>query len=456
MIGQKQAEHLLGNCATLAETRPEPCNRAALLDCKSHHSERLRAGHPPEPALALEASLAAPQILRCDHRTFLNFASVAAHGMVESEASVRALARRLPKAQLHLHLDGSLPESFFSSHSPSLSIPLPCPSSSLRAHLLSQKAAAFLKNGNSQPKGGNWDVFTFCNRFLQTAPLLTEAAETVVFHLVAGCNCRVVEIRFCPALHTQQGLSQDDAVRAVVSGFTTAVARAQRRVRGGVLLCALRSYPTSHVAETAALAERWMGRGVVGLDLAGDEASYLLAIHERPLREVAVAVPLTLHAGEWGAHGRGNLKLAVDIGARRVGHALALRGDDGMLKMVRERGVYVEACVTANCSGGNKVPADRFHLHPVKEMVEKGVKVAGFNCDNLLLSGTVKNRPDPTEEIVRARLGCGLAWMQIRQVLISGASASFDDMGSAEERDDFVKEFAAEVDAVLVDVVEMA
>lgn len=369
----------------------------------------------------------------------------------EFQERVIQIASRLPKVQLHLHLDGSLTLAFLQFRAKARNLPLPSPPQTLRAHLLSQKAALLKQHNYVQSPRANWPAFTLLNTYLQTAEELQHATSSLLYDLITCHNVRVLELRFCPTLHTRESLTELAAVRVVTTSYRIAISRSSRKIRGGILLVALRSYPPAHIEEMARLASSFKGAGVVGLDLAGDEASYPLDIHADALREAARHIPVTIHAGERGPRQKENLRLAVEIGARRVGHAIVLRDDDQDLlgALLREKNIAVELCITGNCTGGGKIPEDRFDLHPVKRMLKREITVAGFNCDNLLLSGTPRNTPGPAEEIVRARVGCGLSWRQIRKVLVDGARASFDPMGSPAEVELFLREFAAEVDEVL-------
>lgn len=289
------------------------------------------------------------------------------------------------------------------------------------------------------------------NTYLQTAEELTLATSTLLHHQITHHNTRVIEIRFCPTLHTRESLTDRAATHAVSTAYLSTVTGLPRKVRGGIILVALRSHPPFHIARIAELTKLFLNNGVIGMDLAGDESTYPLSIHAPMLRAAAKELPLTIHAGETGPLRAENVRLAVEIGARRIGHAIVLADDasDDLGALLRENDVCVEVCLTANCTGGGKVAAERFDLHPLRDMVRRGVRVAGLSCDNLLLSGTESCVPDPAEEIVRAKLGCGLSWAEIRCVLINGAAASFDGMGSAEEVKAFLTEFTAEVDHVL-------
>ena len=65
---------------------------------------------------------------------------------------------------------------------------------------------------------GNWPVFDFCNQFLQTREELTEATLDLLIRL-ADDGVIYAEVRFCPELHTLEGLTREQAVEAVTAGF---------------------------------------------------------------------------------------------------------------------------------------------------------------------------------------------------------------------------------------------
>ncbi|CAN8064045.1 unnamed protein product [Agarophyton chilense] len=367
---------------------------------------------------------------------------------------VRQVASKLPKVQLHLHLDGSISESFIEQRAAARAVQLPCEAAQLRNFLVASKMHDVANGAFVQRANSNWSQFDFCNQFLQTTDELTVATRQLVVALVDR-NVWVAEIRFCPLLHMEEGLSADDAVAAVVNGFGQARADAASRLphglKGGVILCALRSHDDDKVREVCQLAEKWLHRGVIGLDVAGDERSYPLRLLEKQLHAARCSgVPLTIHAGECTFNGADeNIRLALEIGAERIGHGLALdNSSDDLCQAMRS--AFLETCVTANCSGGYKIEADRFDLHPIGRLLKRGVKVAAFNCDNMLLSGTVNNRAHVDEEIVRARVHCKLGWQQIAQVLINGAHASFDDsIRSNKEHNEFLLNFEQAVHLII-------
>ena len=106
----------------------------------------------------------------------------------------------------------------------------------------------------------------------------------------------------------------------------------------------------------AELAAAWLGKGVVGFDIAGDEGAFALDIHESGIKEALRRnVPMTLHAGEWPENTVKNINLAVDLGADRIGHGVTLCQDAKLMDLVATKGITVECCLTSNV--GWKVPS---------------------------------------------------------------------------------------------------
>ena len=94
-------------------------------------------------------------------------------------------------------------------------------------------------------------MFDFCNQFLQTRDELTSATADLLGRL-ADSNVWYAEVRFCPSLHTLEGMTEDQAVQAVIDGV-----RAKSEViAAGVILCALRSKGAEHGVAVARLAKK--------------------------------------------------------------------------------------------------------------------------------------------------------------------------------------------------------
>jgi adenosine deaminase len=215
---------------------------------------------------------------------------------------------------------------------------------------------------------------------------------------------QVIEIRFCPALHTAEGLTAQRAVGAACRGFARGceeLGGVGNPVIGGIILCALRNLDEAHGVEMAELAAANLGRGVIGWDLAAEEGPHPMAKHDAGLRRaVELGVPCTAHAGEWGSGQKTatnpylytkaghvdsvpNILFAVDGGCARLGHAITLPLDTSLLRRVADAAVTIECCLSSN---RKRIGGILTH-HPIREMLEAGCACT-LNTDNRFLTNT--------------------------------------------------------------------
>ena len=188
-------------------------------------------------------------------------------------------------------------------------------------------------------------------------------------------------------------------------------------------------------------------RGVVGVDVAGDEGSWPLRRHLPMLvRAEELGVPMTLHAGEW-PHPRftsilENLELALECGARRIGHGVALAHPEAAALRARAAasGTLVEVCMTSNVGSGR---VGSFAEHPVRTLLDAGVRCA-LSSDNLLLSGDAHLVAGATLELARFVDLVGCSEAEVKEVLLAGARASFCPGAAA-----VAVEMEADIDRVL-------
>ena len=205
------------------------------------------------------------------------------------------------------------------------------------------------------------------------AAALSLAAERFVARQaaqrVAYTEVRYDPIRFAVSHYANTSIGADAAVAAVTAGLARGVARANAdgaesraraapppRVRVYSLLCAMRGQPAAACARVAALAARARSAapgGVVGLDLAGDEATYGNDEYVACVRDAKLVLGLntTVHAGE--AVRPDDVRSAVEeMRVDRVGHAYAAAGNASLVALLRRSGVHVEACPPGAASKG--------------------------------------------------------------------------------------------------------
>ena len=315
----------------------------------------------------------------------------------------------LPKAELHVHLDGSLRPGTLLELASERRVRLPAadPDGLERAMLVSD--AASLRE--------YLEPFRLTLAVMQDA----EAIERIAFELAgdhATEGVRYVEVRFCPGLCTQGGLTSAQVLDAALAGL----ARAERAlgIRTSVIVCGLRSLPAASSLEMAELAASYVGRGVCAFDLAGAEAGYPVADHVDALRTAAAAgLPITIHAGE--GFGPRSIRQALELGrAARIGHGTRLGEDPELLRYVREAGVVLEICLTSNVQ--TRV-ATSYETHPLRAFFDAGLRVA-LCTDNRLMSGVTLTR-----EYEHARDALGFTWEELVAVARTGFASAFAPEG---------------------------
>jgi adenosine deaminase len=321
--------------------------------------------------------------------------------------ATRRLVAALPKAELHLHLDGSLrvdtalelartrrleaPRDW-AGMSAALIAPMPCSS---QAELLR--------------------AFDLPIALMQDAEALYRITADLV-ETKAADHVRYMEIRWGPRLHVAGGLSLADGIAAVCAGAREAAARTGAVVR---LICtALRSHdPAGNVvlAETAA---RFLDQGLTGWDLAGPEEAFPDPLDHARAFEAARAggLRITIHAGEWG--GAGQVRRALAVEPERIAHGPGTIDDPDLCAELRSRGVTLDLCPTSNWQAGI-VPS--VAAHPLARLHRAGVPVT-LNTDDTTVSDITL-----TEEYVNAIEQIGLTLPELWAIDRRALDVAFAD-----------------------------
>jgi adenosine deaminase len=272
-----------------------------------------------------------------------------------------AYFQAMPKAELHLHLDGSVRTQTVLELAMQGGVPLPTQDP--------EKLKDFLQaTDNTASLVEYIAYFELPIAVLQTVPALERATYELCADLKKD-NVRYAEIRYGPWLHVQQGLSLTDVVRAVLSGWNAG--RRAFGLEGGIIVTALRDMPPAQNVSLAQVAGRFVSDGVVGFDLAGDEAGHPPILHEDAFRVArSLGLNITIHAGE--AAGPESIRQAISMGARRLGHGVRAQEDSEVVSMIRENGIQLDTAPTSNAQ---TKAVRRFEEHPVKRFQEQGIKV---------------------------------------------------------------------------------
>jgi len=276
-------------------------------------------------------------------------------------AELRRLVEAMPKAELHLHLDGSLRIDTALELARSRGVDAPTDRAGMAAALIAPMPCV--------DQAELLRAFDLPIALMQDA----EALERITAELVetkAAEGVRYVEIRWGPRLHVARGLALADGIAAVVAGARDAGRRTGTVVR---LICtALRSHDPAGNVTLAETAARFRDNGLTGFDLAGPEAAFPdpLTHGEAFAAARAGGLRITVHAGEWG--GAAQVRRALDISPERIAHGPGAIDDPALCEDLIARGVTLDLCPTSNWQAGI-VPS--LAEHPLARLHRLGVPV---------------------------------------------------------------------------------
>ncbi len=380
---------------------------------------------------------------------------------------------RIPKADLHVHLDGSLRLGTLIELAREQGVKLP----------------AYTEKGLCQKvfKKKYASLAEYLNGFAYTDAVMQdrESVERIAYELGQDAiaeNVRYMEVRFAPQLHANGLLSVEESIRAVVRGLQ----RAQREhnssvlVRSGrdlefhfgVIACAMRNFnramspyyaalmaTLSHLskAEVVGIASLELAKvivqlvqeeklPVVGFDLAGEEAGYPAVDHAAAYEYVhRHFIRKTLHAGE--SYGPESIFQAItECHANRIGHGTYLFSAEHIKdRKVTDKPGYVEAlanylasarigievCLTSNLQTLPEIKSIK--NHPVREMIQRGLPVT-ICTDNRLVSHTTV-----THEMELLVKQVDLTPKQLKNLVIAGFKSGFFP-GDYREKNRFIRQ----------------
>jgi adenosine deaminase len=277
---------------------------------------------------------------------------------------------QMPKIDIHCHLDGSLDLE-------------------TTRKLLSERGEEYdlpTLTDRMQVSDDCKDLTEYLERFdlpnhcLQDAAGIEESSYALARN-TANENVKYLEVRFAPALSATKGMSFRDIIEAVEKGLSRA--RSEFDIKTGIILCAMRGFDEEQNREVFHIGREMLGSGVVAVDIAGAEALYPMALY-KDLFEYAkkLELPYTIHAGETG--NVDNIKGAVELGTRRLGHGIAMASDPETIKLCASKGIGAELCPTSNI---HTKAYPGYGDCPIMKFMEYGVPVS-LNTDNRTVSHT--------------------------------------------------------------------
>ena len=329
--------------------------------------------------------------------------------MTEAHLSpaVELLIEDMPKAELHLHLDGSMRVDTALELARSRGIDAPRTPEAMAAALIAPMPCV--------DQAELLRAFDLPISLMQDA----EALDRVTAELVetkAAEKVRYLEIRWGPLLHMARGLPLADGIAAVCRGARRGAAMTGVEVR---LICtAIRSHDPPTNVELAETAIRFRDQGLTGWDLAGPEAAFPNPIVHGRAYEAARAggLRITIHAAEWG--GAAQVRRALKLDPERIAHGAAAIDDPALCDELIARGITLDLCPTSNVQAGIVASlAD----HPLARLRRAGVRVT-LSTDDTTVSDI-----SLTEEFFRAVAQIGLTLPELWAINRGALDVAFAD-----------------------------
>jgi adenosine deaminase len=343
-------------------------------------------------------------------------------GLGDARASLTdAALRRLPKAELHVHLDGSLRPATVEELARELGlVAADAPPGAAMARVRVTRRA-----GLAEALRG----FEVLLPLLQRKEHLARVTRELVEDLAAD-GVVYAELRLCPRLCTAEGLTVDEVLATVGEAATSAEADTGTRV--ALLACLMGGVDPDWNRPVVAAAVRRMDVGVVGVDLAGPvegRSPAWVDAHEAMFRQArASGLCVTIHAGE--AEPPAAIRTALDrYLADRVGHATSLAEDPDLLAEVVERRVVLETCPRSNYWTHTERELPGLADHPVGRLLEAGAW-ACVNTDDRALFGN-----DLSSELAVVAEAQRLDDRQVAGLVANGFAGAFHPGRASAARD---------------------
>lgn len=278
--------------------------------------------------------------------------------------------RRIPKVELHRHLECSLRLSTLKELAPQVGIQIPADERELKKQLLATEPMT--------------DLEAVLKKFLATQAVLhsEEILTRITYEAIEDAfneGVRILELRYAPTFVRQghESMSYQHIHDAIVKGVRMAK---HLPIAVGLIAIIQRILPAESGREIVDFAIDNKDT-FIALDLADNEVGFEplpFAPHFEKARKAGLHV--TVHSGEADVPGAAEyVRAAIEhLGAERIGHGLQIHKSPEVMAFVKARGIPLELCPTSNWLT-NAVPSTK--AHPFRKLMEYGVPVT-INSDD--------------------------------------------------------------------------
>lgn len=289
----------------------------------------------------------------------------------------KKVLRDMPKCNLHTHLEGSVhPETFL----------LLADRQKIKLPFLKNQILDYL-----QVSGDEKTLVDYLNKIMINYQVLKDyhALKMVAYEAAEDAHkdgVIYIELRAGPLTHSHDDLPIEACIEAMLEGLEEA--QSKFGIITGLILSGLRNHETNKNIKLAKIAKIYQDKGVVGFDLAGDEAGYSAELHQEAFTIIRDSdLGITVHAGE--AAGYENVQYAINnINASRIGHGVKSIKSKSTMELLKKKKVLLEICPTSNIHTGT---VDSIESHPVKEFFDFGIEISIGDDDPITSRTRVSN-----------------------------------------------------------------
>ena len=307
----------------------------------------------------------------------------------------------IPKAELHVHLEGTT--------SPGL------------VRRLGKRNGIALPSDMFHGDGTfHWRDFIHFLEVYDTASSVIRTPEDyrdVTYEYLASCAAEgavYVEVMSSPDHAAEAGMTYLEHLEGITAGITDA--KRDHGIEGRLIVTCVRHFGVERAMAVARQVVANPSDITVGFGMGGDEAAWPPAQFADAFNHVAASgLPCTVHAGEWAGPDR--IREALEtLPVQRLGHGVRAIEDPSLVKDIVARGVTLEVCPGSNVATGlYKSLSD----HPIRNLMSAGVNVTLNSDDPPYFATTVGNEYDKAESVI------GLSPDQLRRITKAAITASF-------------------------------
>lgn len=330
----------------------------------------------------------------------------------------RELIEKMPKAELHLHMEGAIPIETLYAMARAKGVPGVRDQNDVKKRLAYANFDEFIR------------VWLWLNTFVQGETDFEEIAYSVLRDL-SRKNVRYVEAFYSPGNYQEHGLTPQGITENMIKGKQ----RAERDfgIRCEFIVDLVRDIGPAYGMGLVKELEPFLGKGLIGIGLGGTENRFPAEAYEQVYAEARKrGYRLTAHAGE--VAGAPSIWAAIKkLGAERIGHGLRAYEDESLVSYLKKNQTPLELCPTSNIKTG---VCKSLSSHPMRKYFDQGLLVTVNSDDPTMFDTTINEEYSILGDTFH------FTWDELRQVALNAVEASF--MAEAEKENvvhDFEKQF---------------